>query len=219
MDSSLQVGLIGNLLCEVFARPPELSAGCHGYQQWSCCKSWWCPAVYMSAVVCAEWPICPAQGGPPEASAARLRRAECLLAGSALPPGFARPRGLRRGPTGLTRSGKCSAVPVSLYQRDMSGSWKMAWFCGKRQQCWTSDTSTTCNGENPLPPCNMYMWYHPCPHLGLWLSSLPYTDVRFQLDYCSCKCPLLRIFPSVICYLTSVLFCREEILFSSSRPS
>lgn len=62
MDSSLQVGLIGNLLCEVFARLPELLAGCHGYQQWSSCKLWWCPAVYMSAVVCAEWPICPAQG-------------------------------------------------------------------------------------------------------------------------------------------------------------
>lgn len=143
MDSWLQLGLIGNLLCEVFARLPELLAGCHGYQQWGSCKLWWCPAVSMSAVVCAEWPICPAQGCPPEASAVSVQCAECLLTEGALPPGFPQPRGLWRGPTGLMQSGKGSAVPVSLYQCDMSGSWKMAWWCGKKQQSWTSHTSTT----------------------------------------------------------------------------
>lgn len=35
-----------------------------------------------------------AQGCPPEASAARIHCAECLLTESALPPGFPQPRGL-----------------------------------------------------------------------------------------------------------------------------
>lgn len=51
---SESLGLITKLICEVSAWLPESLAGCHGYHQWSGCKRWRCPAVYVWTGLCAE---------------------------------------------------------------------------------------------------------------------------------------------------------------------